>query len=106
MEVTKTTINQILKENDCVLAYFGLPYCSICHSLKPKILSLQENYPNLKILDIDVSKNLTLIGDFEVFTAPTVVIFFFGKESVRYARSFGIGQLTNILDRFYEIMSN
>lgn len=104
-EVTKSAINQILLENDCVLAYFSSPSCSICHSLKPKILSLKENYQNLKILDIDVSKNLTLVGDFQVFAAPTVVIFFFGKESARYSRSFGIGQLTSILDRFYEIMS-
>ena len=32
--------DQILAENDAVLAYFSTETCSVCHVLKPKVIEM------------------------------------------------------------------
>ena len=95
--------NEILWQNDCVVVYFSLPNCGVCISLKPKVISIANSYENLKVLDIDVATSPEIANRFGVFTAPTVIVFLCGKESGRFSRSFGVGQISSILDRFYEI---
>ena len=96
-------LNKILMQNDCVVVYFSSPNCGVCISLKPKVISIANSYENLKVLDIDVATSPEIANRFGVFTAPTVIVFLCGKESGRFSRSFGVGQISSILDRFYEI---
>lgn len=102
-KMNRDQLNEILMQNDCVVVYFSSPNCGVCISLKPKVMSLTSTYENLQILDIDVATSPEIANHFGVFTAPTVIVFLCGKESGRFSRSFGISQICNILDRFYEI---
>ena len=99
-------INEILQNNDCVIVHFSSPHCGICHSLKPKFVDLKTEYKDLQVLEIDITTSMEITSYYSVFTAPTVIVFLYGRESGRFSRSFGIGQISKTIDRFYEITKN
>lgn len=95
----------VLAQWDCVVVYFSSPSCGVCHSLKPKVIDLASEYENLQVLDVDISQNQEIANSLSVFSAPTVIVFLCGKESGRFSRSFGVHQICDVLDRYYEIFA-
>lgn len=93
METIRTIpeFDKLLAENDAVLAYFSTETCSVCHVLKPKVLEMvSELFPQLKMIFIESDKSPELAAQHRVFTAPTVVVFFAGRETIRKSRALGV----------------
>jgi len=88
-----------------VLLYFSSDSCSVCKVLKPKLAELlQEKFPLMLSLYVDIEKSPVISGQFRVFTIPTILIFFEGKEQVRYSRNISMQQLETSLERPYELV--
>jgi len=95
----------ILAENDAVLAYFSTETCSVCHVLKPKVIEMvAEAFPKTKMVFIESDKLPELAAQYRVFTAPTVVVFFAGRETIRKSRAFGVDELCSEIQRTYSLM--
>lgn len=95
----------LLAESDAVLAYFSTETCSVCHVLKPKVVEMiSESFPQMKMVYIESDKLPELAAQNRVFTAPTVVVFFAGRETIRKSRAFGVDELRSEIERPYSLM--
>lgn len=102
---TLTDFELLLAENDAVLAYFSTEMCSVCHVLKPKVLEMiSESFPKMKMIYIESDKSPELAAAYRVFTAPTVIVFFAGRETIRKSRAFGVEELRTEISRPYSLM--
>lgn len=97
--------DQVLLENDVVLAYFSTEICSVCKVLKPKVIEvISESFPQIKMVFIESDKLPELAAQNRVFAAPTVIIFFAGRETIRKSRAFGVDELKSEIQRPYSFM--
>ena len=97
--------NLILAENDAVLSYFSTDTCSVCHVLKPMVIEMvSDSFPKMKMVFIESDKLPGLAAQNGVFTAPTIVIFFAGRETMRKSRAFGVDELRSEIQRPYSLM--
>ena len=88
-----------------VLLYFSSESCSVCKVLKPKVaVMLQEKFPRIHARYVDIEKSPVISGQFRIFTIPTILIFFDGKEQVRYSRNIGMQQLEASISRPYSMV--
>jgi len=88
-----------------LLFYFSSDSCSVCKVLKPKVaLMLQEKFPHMISHYVDIEKSPVISGQFRIFTIPTILLFFEGKEQARYSRSIGMQQLEASISRPYSMI--
>lgn len=85
--------------------YFTTPNCSVCHALKPKLKAwMAENYPKLPFVEINAVEEKELAENYQIYTAPVLVIKLEGKEFFRFSRAFSIGEVEQKLDRVYHLL--
>jgi thioredoxin-like negative regulator of GroEL len=97
--------NNILKENLGVLIYFSNETCNVCKVLKPQIINLlKEKYPEIPFYYVDISETPEISAQSQVFTIPTIVVYFEGKETIRKSRHIGLGELAEAIRRPYEMV--
>lgn len=102
---TLDTINQILNTNDAVMLYFSAPTCNVCHALKPKLVeAIVDQFPTFVIESIDISQTPEIASHFSVFTIPTVLVFFQGREFLRKSRHMSVGEVIDSIERPYTLM--
>jgi thiol-disulfide isomerase/thioredoxin len=97
-------IENLIKENQMVLVYFGSESCNVCNAVKPKIEEILKNYPEIESAQIDTEKSLKLSIDYSIFTIPVILIFIEGKEILREARYISIQDLDSKIARYYELL--
>lgn len=102
---TLAEFDEVLTKSDAVLAYFSTKTCSVCHVLKPKVVEMvSESFPKMKLVFIGSDNSPELAAQHRIFTAPTVVVFFAGRETVRKSRTFGVDELRSEIQRPYSLM--
>lgn len=103
---TLDTINQTLNGNDAVMLYFSAPGCNVCHALKPKLTeAVMNEFPTFVIIGIDISETPEIASHFSVFTIPTVLVFFQGREFLRKSRHMSVGEVITAIERPYNLMA-
>lgn len=96
---------KIFKENPAVCFYLSTPQCNVCKVLKPKVIELlNSNFPEIKFIYIDLNESKEIAGQLSVFTVPTILIYFDGKEIIRASRNISIEQLSDQIERYYKLM--
>lgn len=94
-----------IHKEKAVLLYFSSPSCSVCKVLKPKVAELlRTKFPLMLSHYVDTEKSPVISGQFSVFTIPTILIFFEGKEQVRYSRNISMHQLEAAIERPYQLI--
>ncbi len=94
-----------IEKETAVLAYFSTDACSVCKVLKPKVEELiQSEFPNIKLLYIQSDKQPEIAAQNRVFAAPTILIYFDGREHIRKSRNIGISQLHEEIERPYSLL--
>jgi len=102
---TLETINQTLQSKDAVMLYFSAPTCNVCHALRPKLTeAIIDEFPTFVIESIDISETPEIASHFTVFTIPTVLIFFQGREFLRKSRHMSVGEVVEDIRRPYNLM--
>lgn len=99
-----TEFNNFVKKRDAVLVYLSTKDCSVCKGLKPKILNLLNKFPKMEFLSIDCEDQKEIAAQNMVFTVPSILVFFYGKESIRKSRNLGIEQLKGEIERTYNLI--
>ena len=88
-----------------VLLYLSSDSCSVCKVLRPKVTELlHEQFPLMVSHYVDIEKSPVISGQFSVFTIPTILIYFEGKEQVRYSRNISLHQLEASISRPYKLV--
>ncbi len=96
---------QIVAENDVVLAYFSTETCSVCHVLKPKVIErISASFQKIKMVFVESDKLPEVAAQNRVFAAPTIVVFFGGRETIRKSRAFGVEELGAEIERPYSLL--
>jgi thioredoxin-like negative regulator of GroEL len=96
---------ELLANEDALLAYFSTESCSVCHVLKPKVIEMvSDSFPKVKMVFVESDKLPELAAQNRVFAAPTVIVFFAGRETIRKSRAFGVGELRSEIERPYSMM--
>jgi len=98
-------LQEIIKNEKGVLLYFSSDTCSVCKVLKPKVADLlQEHFPLMKVLYVNTELSPLISGQFRVFTIPTILISFEGREQARISRNISLHQLEESLSRPYSLV--
>ncbi len=92
-----------LKENEpALLVYFSSKTCSVCHVLKPKVEEMaRTEFPKMKVAYVKSDELPEVAAQNRVFTAPTILMFFEGREYIRKSRTIGIAELQQEIQRIY-----
>lgn len=94
-----------IDDNDSVLLYFSTEACNVCKVLKPKIQKLlSERFAKIQMAYVDTEKVPEASGQFSVFAAPTLVVFFDQREFIRRSRNLGIEELAQQIERPYHLL--
>lgn len=92
-------------EQPLLMIYFSGPHCRVCQDLKPKLEErLQTNFPRLPLLEVDCAKQGSIAAEHGVFSVPTLLMLIEGRETQRWARSFGIAQIVEAVRRPYALL--
>lgn len=91
--------------DNATLKYFSHQDCNVCKVLFPKIrLLLEQEFPKMELQYINVHEQPDVAAGFQVFTVPTILIFFEGKEYYRFARNVSLIQLKEAIERPYNLL--
>ena len=102
---TIDSIQHFLQTNDASVLYFSAPGCNVCHALKPKLFdALESACPTMTFESIDISISQDIAAYFNVFSIPTILIFFQGKEFLRKTRNMSVMEVVDTVKRPYKIM--
>ena len=103
--MTAVALHQIIVAETAVAVYFSTPHCGVCEALRPKVEALFiEKFPEVKFLHIKIENSPEISGEFGVFSAPTLLVFFEGKEFLRKVRLMGIQELQDKIERPYKMI--
>lgn len=93
------------EEEQALLAYFSTDACNVCKVLKPKVSELlQTEFPKMKMIYIKSDMFPEVAAQNQVFTAPTILVFFEGREYIRKSRNIGVGELQRDISRPYSLI--
>jgi thioredoxin-like negative regulator of GroEL len=98
-------LEELIGGEKAVLLYFSNDACSVCKVLKPRVYQLlQDRFPLLVSRYVNTELSPLIAGQFRVFSIPTILIFFDGKEQVRYSRNIHMHQLEASIARPYGLL--
>lgn len=104
-EVTSFEAFEKLKSEPALLAYFSTDACNVCKVLKPKVQQLlEEEFPEIKMAYVRSDALPDVAGQNRIFAAPTILVFFDGREYIRKSRNIGISELKDAIARPYQMM--
>ena len=102
---SKEEILDILKNSKAVILYFASTNCGVCQVLRPKVeMNISLNFSKMKQCYINSNQNLELASYFNIFSSPTILVFFEGKEFKRYGRNISLDIFNSELKRLYEMV--
>ena len=85
--------------------YFSSDTCSVCKVLRPKVAEMVEReFPLFRLYYINIDKTPLLGGQYRIFSIPTLLVYFDGKEFFRKSRNISLGELETDLRRPYKLM--
>lgn len=97
--------NRLKQEEPALLGYFSTDACNVCKVLKPKLAELiQEEFPKVKLAYVKSDVLPDVAGQHRVFAAPSILVFFDGRETIRKSRNIGIDELRREINRPYSMI--
>ncbi len=99
-EITnREEMEKIIKSESFVLFYLSRPSCGVCKALKPKIEAIAGKYNRLKSVYFNLDNDETAAGQFSIYTIPAILVFVYGKETIREARYISVDEIDEKLSR-------
>ena len=102
---TMEQMDEIIHNETALILYFYNDHCAPCISLRPKVIQMvDEDFPEMKLAFINSENHPALPAKFNVFSNPTIILFFEGKEFRRESKYISIPQLTEEIARPYSLI--
>ena len=73
--VTSAQVAQLQSEGKKLLVQYTANWCSPCKALTPRLALLSSNYPDITFVKVDVDENMGEIGELEIRSVPTIMIY-------------------------------
>jgi len=100
-------LNEVLKNELAVVLYFSSPSCNVCHVLRPKLMeALEKEYPQIGRYHADIALTPEIAAEFQIFSAPTIIVFLEGREFIRKGRAMSVDGLLQEIKRPYTLMTS
>ncbi len=96
-------IEQLVKETDMALIYFGSESCGVCSVIKLKVEEILKDYQRIKSVQVDVEKSVKVSVAYNIFTIPAILVFIEGKEIIREARHISMQGINTTISRYYNM---
>ena len=94
-----------IQKNPAVIVYFSAPHCSVCKVIKPKLLHLLDyKFPKFELLYVNIEDSALVAGQFRIFSIPTLLVYFEGKEFYRLSRNISLEELGTTIERPYTLL--
>jgi len=98
-------LENLINDEEACLVYFSNDSCNVCKVIKPKVIEMgQMQFPQMKLIYVDIDKSPLISGQYRVFTIPTILIYFQGKEYARFSRNFNMFDFEKSIARPYEMI--
>jgi len=98
-------MEKIINENIGAMVYFYSDKCAPCVSLRPKVRELvEQKFPKMNLVYVNSEKNPMMPAKYNAFSSPTLIIFFEGKEYRRESKYISIPQLSDVIERPYNMV--
>ncbi|MBI9034430.1 MAG: thioredoxin family protein [Bacteroidales bacterium] len=95
----------IIEKETGTLVYFYNDNCAPCLSLRPKVEKmLNENFSKMKLVFVNGLSKPEIPAAFGVYSNPTIIIFFEGKEFRRESIYISVSQLEKEIQRPYSLL--
>ena len=85
------------------LVFLSTNDCGACSALLPKVESMTKEFPKLNAYHLSLPQHPELVAPMGVYSAPTVIVYFEGKEQIRKSGRFAIDEIRNPLERIYSL---
>ena len=96
---------KITKSNKAVCFYLSTPECNVCKVLKPKVIEMLEaDFSKIPFCYVDLNEAKEISGQLSIFSVPTILVYFEGKETIRASRNVHIEELREQIDRNYKMI--
>ena len=102
---TFSEFQSIIIKHQAVCIYLSTPDCSVCKVLKPKVIEmLKDVFPKIHFCYVDLSEAKEIRGQLSVFSVPTILVYFEGKETIRTSRNVHLEELREQIERYYKMI--
>ncbi|ODA39936.1 thioredoxin family protein [Desulfosporosinus sp. BG] len=92
-------LKQLLAEEEQVILYFSSRDCNVCHAVLPKLMNLVNDH-SIKVVKIDINEHVEIAGQLLIFTVPTILIMYDGREVLRESRFIDLQKVERMLNSF------
>lgn len=96
-------IIKIIEDEKIVILYIKSRSCSVCTELLPKIEEVTES-EKIKFINIYIEDIREVGSKYNVFTAPTIIMFFMGKEVYREGRFLRVSELKDKIYKYKNLL--
>lgn len=90
-------LNELLKQDELVILYFDTKSWGVGKAVLPQLMELADEY-KVKTLLIDIDKDPLIRGQYQVFSAPTVLIIRENKEMLRESKFIDFKNIKRLLE--------
>lgn len=102
---TASAYRRFIDGSPAAAVYFWGADCGVCTVLEPKVEGLlRARFPKIPLAKVDTAEAAAVAAQHGVFTVPTLLVYFDGKEAVRLSRAFSPAQVQEQLQRPYELL--
>ncbi len=103
--ITTQDIQNKINNAQGLLLYFYTDHCSACKQLRPKVQDLMETkFAKMEQLYLRSNDYMELCSQLGVFSNPTLIVFFEGKEYMRWSKYVSTNEIENGLERLYKMV--
>lgn len=98
--------DQFINGNKIVVLYFEGSTCGACEVIKRKILTIIDEYKEVRFKAINGIEEESIAAQYNVFSLPITILFINGKETIRFGRYVDMMEFKNMLNRYYSLIYN
>jgi hypothetical protein len=99
-----TEVAKALEKHPAVIFYFSTLSCAVGEALEPKVREMIERqYPKIEFIWIDMNAAPEVLGSYQVFVEPTILLFVHEKEYLRRSRNIHLAELQGAIQRIYDL---
>ena len=94
-------IEQVLAESPLCLFFIKAPDCGVCNVMLEKVGKLADRFPSMSSFYTDIREEPLIAGRFLVFSGPTVLLLYEGKEIYRGSGFINMEELEMKIEVFF-----
>lgn len=96
---------EVSRSSTAICFYLSTVECNVCKVLKPKVIEMIESdFSEMNFCYVDLNEAKEISGQLSVFSVPTILVYFDGKEAIRVSRNVHLEELREQIERYYKLI--